>query len=571
MRNFLSLSVLAIISVILVSCNLLTNVQAVKPVVCDPESGMYNIGQLISLTCATEDAEIRYTVDGSEPSLQNGIVYDNPIELSIPCTLKARAYKSGLDPSKTTAETYSIFTVSDPSFLPVGGSYSTPQYININCDTDNSIIRYTDDGTDPTASSPIYSDEIYVTYSVVLKARAYKDGWLPSSIVTSSYEIGPYEPAPTFSPPGGTYNSPQTVTLSHSSYDADIYYTLDGSEPDMTSHFYLGPIFVYSHTIIKAKSNRSYLWSPTSTAEYFFSVNEIGLFSPVSHATDIYISGSYAYLTCGGMYIVNISNPSTPWQTGFSNLPDDARGIHVSAYYAYIADGSNGLRIFDIDNPSSPESVGYCNTPGAGYDVFVVGRYAYVADGYSGLQVIDVIDPSNPTIIGNYDTNGFSKEIYVSGSYAYITDNSNGLQIIDISIPNYPILVCNFTYNPWSPSYCDARDVVISGNLAYVTWDYGYYGEGGGGLSIIDISNPSNPTQVGSYETPGNAADVAVNGNHAFIADGSSVQIIDISNSSNPTYFGSFSSPNHGAFEAISVSGNHVYVSSYSGLLILSY
>ena len=50
------------------------------------------------------------------------------------------------------------------------------------------------------------------------------------------------------------------------------------------------------------------------------------------------------------------------------------------------------------------------------------------------------------------------------------------------------------------------------------------------GLSMIDISDPTNPTLLENYDTPGIALGVTVSGNNAFVADyGSGLQIINIS------------------------------------------
>ncbi|MCH8333524.1 hypothetical protein IIC65_06275 [Candidatus Sumerlaeota bacterium] len=57
-----------------------------------------------------------------------------------------------------------------------------------------------------------------------------------------------------------------------------------------------------------------------------------------------------------------------------------------------------------------------------------------------------------------------------------------------------------------------ARDVAVSGSLAYVTDELS-------GLQIIDVSDPSAPVLVGSYDTPGIALRVAVSGSLAFVAD----------------------------------------------------
>jgi hypothetical protein len=64
------------------------------------------------------------------------------------------------------------------------------------------------------------------------------------------------------------------------------------------------------------------------------------------------------------------------------------------------------------------------------------------------------------------------------------------------------------------------------------------------GLRIINISNPSSPTEVGSCDTPEEAWDVAVSGSYAYVADGlSGLRIINISNPSNPTEVGFYDTP----------------------------
>jgi len=58
-----------------------------------------------------------------------------------------------------------------------------------------------------------------------------------------------------------------------------------------------------------------------------------------------------------------------------------------------------------------------------------------------------------------------------------------------------------------------AQSVAIQNGYAFVA-------AGGGGLFIIDVSNPANPQRVGGYDTGGEAYGVAVSGNYAYVADG---------------------------------------------------
>lgn len=64
--------------------------------------------------------------------------------------------------------------------------------------------------------------------------------------------ITPTVDAPSFSPAGGYYSEAQTVTLSCATPSADIYYTLDGTEPTTEGTKYTGSISVSETTTIKA-------------------------------------------------------------------------------------------------------------------------------------------------------------------------------------------------------------------------------------------------------------------------------------------------------------------------------
>ncbi|WP_083925269.1 DUF7594 domain-containing protein [Flexithrix dorotheae] len=70
-------------------------------------SGDYIGDQQITITAADAD-EIRYTLDGTEPSESNGTVYSGSITLSNSVTLKAKAFKAGHLPSATRIGVYNI-------------------------------------------------------------------------------------------------------------------------------------------------------------------------------------------------------------------------------------------------------------------------------------------------------------------------------------------------------------------------------------------------------------------------------------------------------------------------------
>ena len=96
-----------------------------------------------------------------------------------------------------------------------------------------------------------------------------------------------------------------------------------------------------------------------------------------------------------------------------------------------------------------------------------------------------------------------------------MADYDSGLQIIDISAPSTPSFVG--TYNT-SGLACN---LYVLGNYAYVA-DYN------SGLQIIDISTPSSSFVVGAYNTHENVTDVYVLNNYIYITLGSSEEALII-------------------------------------------
>lgn len=82
-----------------------------------------------------------------------------------------------------------LYTVATPEFNPAPGNYSQAVDIVITCANDGAEIRYTDDGSEPSQSSLLYSEPIHATYQVTIKARAYQPNCLPSEIATAFYDI----------------------------------------------------------------------------------------------------------------------------------------------------------------------------------------------------------------------------------------------------------------------------------------------------------------------------------------------------------------------------------------------
>ena len=79
-----------------------------------PAGGEYNEAQSVTIACATEDATIYYTIDGTNPSTSSS-AYSSAIAVSETTTIKAFAVKDGMIDSDIASATYTISAGGDPT------------------------------------------------------------------------------------------------------------------------------------------------------------------------------------------------------------------------------------------------------------------------------------------------------------------------------------------------------------------------------------------------------------------------------------------------------------------------
>ncbi len=110
----------------------------------------------VVITTATEDAEIYYTLNGSQPTPDTGILYTGAITISSTTVLRAAAFKAGYQPSKTETETYMFLNdviVQDGFGLPNTWGHAGADY-----DMDPEVVSaYSDTIVDDLKSVPSLS------------------------------------------------------------------------------------------------------------------------------------------------------------------------------------------------------------------------------------------------------------------------------------------------------------------------------------------------------------------------------------------------------------------------------
>lgn len=186
-------------------------------------------------------------------------------------------------------------------------------------------------------------------------------------------------------------------------------------------------------------------------------------------------------------------------------------------------------------------------------DIHIQGDYAYCAF-QNGLVIVDISDNSEPEFVSRLPLSNRCESITVWGDYAYAVCDSPALQIIDISDPSDPVQV-------------GILEIEITETRIF--YENGYvYIPTGSHVSLIDVSDPSNPFFVSSRGVSSSVEDIFVVDGLAYVAaNAAGFVILDFTDPENPVRLGDI---DIGYGAAVAVAGTLAYVAaSADGLKII--
>ena len=217
--------------------------------------------------------------------------------------------------------------------------------------------------------------------------------------------------------------------------------------------------------------------------------------------SDVALVGDQLYAACGyeGIRVVDVSTPAAP-VLGASLAFGEAEHVSVEATRVYVSGfregGTRALTVLDATTPSAPVERGHCGlslAAGGLNSMATTGPIVYLPTS-SGMSVVDASDPAAPFVTKEFDQLGAGNAVIgaamasngtlllIDWSYGW----SRGLQTWDASAPAAPSKIT---------SYLDLnqpREVAASGTRAYV-FDHS-------GLNVFDVSSPSVPALLGTYD-----------------------------------------------------------------------
>ncbi|MBN1295006.1 MAG: T9SS type A sorting domain-containing protein [Candidatus Latescibacteria bacterium] len=330
---------------------------------------------------------------------------------------------------------------------------------------------------------------------------------------------------------------------------------------------------------------------------------------PVGECKAVASVGDYVYFSSGKyIRLVDFTNPASPVEMGHVEVSENINEIYIDGRFAFVTCGPNGLYIVDFFDFTKPVVIGHVDTHDA-VDVTVWGMYAYVADRAAGIRIVNIANVANPYIAAEYQSNGDPVSVAIGDNnknYLFIAEAAaqKGVRSLNVTNPTNPVEAGFYqinngatairvysqnayvlsngmrTFDISNPSYIEQKGSagLSATNKIAVNNGYVFAAELTNGLIIYNATNIRSPQDIKTItEAVGSginvdiiAYDVAINGNRAYIANGSNgLLVLNIETKTAPFPIGNFNA--YGNLTSVSVSNKIMYVTdSTYGLRIFN-
>lgn len=146
------------------------------------------------------------------------------------------------------------------------------------------------------------------------------------------------------------------------------------------------------------------------------------------------------------------------------------------------------------------------------------------------LEIIDASDPLHPQILGRADINFPAEAMRVSGAKLYLAHSALGMSIVDISDPANPVNIGN--YDDTEGTFFFANSIELYGPCAY-------YSDDTSNLRVLDVTDSTNPTLVRNYSCVSSIQALMIRQDTLCVGTSDDFQLLDVSTPTDPTLVGS--------------------------------
>ena len=265
-----------------------------------------------------------------------------------------------------------------------------------------------------------------------------------------------------------------------------------------------------------------------------------------------------------GIKVLDMTVPQSPALLCIYSAQRNFQEVAVRDNLAYLAAQPGGFLIVDVSDPSAMVQIGCLNTIGSATHLLLQGDYAYVAGNWQDSStIVNVSDPEHPFVAGQYYLNGHFADYVEDTGLAYACDTWYGIKIFDLSTPTNPALVGSYQ----DPSGGIVWDLAVDGDFLFAI--AGYYDDlddwYGDSLIVLNIGNPVAPVLVSMSDLAQDPKRIEIADGYAYIAGSNpDLRVVDISNPAAPITVGTVNYT--GTATGLQVVGDYVYLTGYGYL-----
>jgi hypothetical protein len=186
------------------------------------------------------------------------------------------------------------------------------------------------------------------------------------------------------------------------------------------------------------------------------------------------------------------------------------------------------------------------------------------AAGPSGrLLVLDVSTPTRATVVGQSGTlSSVVRGLALDAPYVYLLDPAQGVQVLDGSDPTHPTDV-----GTWRPDLTVRALVATRGQVYvadYAIDAYEYYADRVAVREQVSrVSGGEVPASHASALGSRKGVSMAASGDYVYVASqASGLRVVDVSDASRPVEVGRYAAPDN--VLGVAVAGHHAYVATYT-------
>lgn len=377
--------------------------------VISPAAGTYTGGVSFKISTDVPGAVVRYTTDGSVPNVTSPVfTAANRIDKFDPFTLKAVTFRADLIRSPVGEAAYQL----RPYEVQIGGNRYLNDHtiIQLTETTPDTEIRYTLDGSDPTQTSSLYSDQtgILITHSLPIKAVAFKSGagWLPSTVSLKYFNVS-VAPATLSSMWSDLY---EPVQLICNTPGAVFHYTTDGTTPTLLSPVWSAPKDLPSNTVIRVFAEKGQMDSSTATLTVIKISSQNTRFekSPIvylSNVTDVVKKDSSTFYAVGLNQIWKISDgiSSVFHSGGFAQI---FRSIALTSDGKLAVADSGTTDVIQFLSPSNVASDRWEANPVSPFDIVPLPTGGFLMADSNSHRIQQITASGAVTLIAGNGTTG---------------------------------------------------------------------------------------------------------------------------------------------------------------------